>query len=65
VLLASGWYDMATPFFGAEIALNKNGVVQERMERTYYQGGHMMYLVDDQAEKLAQDVRAFIRAGKK
>ena len=65
VLLASGWYDMATPFFGAEIALNKNGVVQERMERTYYQGGHMMYLVEDQAAKLADDVRAFIRAGEK
>ena len=65
VLLASGWYDMATPFFGAEIALAKNGTVQDRIDYTYYQGGHMMYLVEDQAEKLASDVRRFIRAGKK
>lgn len=65
VLLASGWYDMATPFYGAEIALNKNGIVQERIERTYYQGGHMMYLVEDQAARLSADVRAFIQAGKK
>ena len=63
VLLASGWYDMATPFFGAEIALAKNGVVQDRVDYTYYQGGHMMYLVEDQARKLAEDVRRFIEAG--
>lgn len=63
VMLASGWYDMATPFFGAEIALAKNGIVQERVNYTYYEGGHMMYLVEDQARKLAEDVRSFIRAG--
>ncbi|MEM7766941.1 MAG: peptidase S10 [Pseudomonadota bacterium] len=61
VLLASGWYDLATPFFGAEMALQKNGMVPERIVLTYYDAGHMMYLAEADAEKLSNDVRAFIR----
>ena len=61
VLLASGWYDMATPFFGAELSLFKNGMVLDRVDFTYYQAGHMMYLVEDEARKLSEDTRAFIR----
>ncbi|MEO0755133.1 MAG: peptidase S10, partial [Pseudomonadota bacterium] len=63
VLLTSGWYDLATPFFGAEMALQKNGVVPERISITYYDAGHMMYLSEAEAEKLSNDVRDFIRAG--
>ncbi|MEM9738810.1 MAG: peptidase S10 [Pseudomonadota bacterium] len=61
VLLASGWYDLATPFFGAEMSLMKNGVVPERIEYTYYDAGHMMYLVEAEAKLLSDDVRNFIR----
>ncbi|MEM1106723.1 MAG: peptidase S10 [Pseudomonadota bacterium] len=61
VLLASGWYDLATPFFGAEMSLMKNGVVPGRIDYTYYEAGHMMYLVEGEAEKLTEDVRNFIR----
>ncbi|MCI4646138.1 MAG: peptidase S10 [Hyphomonadaceae bacterium] len=61
VLLASGWYDLATPFFGAEMSLYKNRVVLDRVDFTYYEAGHMMYLVADEAENLSQDVRNFIR----
>ncbi|MEL6661663.1 MAG: peptidase S10 [Pseudomonadota bacterium] len=61
VLLASGWYDLATPFFGAEMSLMKNGVVPERIEYTYYPAGHMMYLIEDEAKNLSDDVRNFIR----
>jgi len=60
VLLASGWYDLATPFFGAEMALQKNGVVPGRIVYTYYDAGHMMYLSEADAEKLSADVRTFI-----
>ena len=63
VLLAAGWYDLATPFFGAEMALHKNGVVLDRVQFDYYDAGHMMYLSDSQGTKLANDIRAFIRAG--
>ena len=63
VLLASGWYDLATPFFGAEMALFKNGVVLDRVQFDYYDAGHMMYLSEPEGAKLSNDVRAFIRAG--
>jgi carboxypeptidase C (cathepsin A) len=63
VMLASGWYDLATPFFGAEMALHKNGVVLDRVQFDYYDAGHMMYLAEQDGRKLSNDVRAFIRAG--
>ncbi|MEE2922302.1 MAG: peptidase S10 [Pseudomonadota bacterium] len=63
VLLASGWYDLATPFFGAEMSLRKNGVVLDRVQFDYYDSGHMMYLAESDGEKLSEDVRDFIRAG--
>jgi carboxypeptidase C (cathepsin A) len=63
VMLATGWYDLATPFFGAEMALHKNGVVLDRVQFDYYDAGHMMYLSEPEGAKLSDDVRAFIRAG--
>jgi carboxypeptidase C (cathepsin A) len=63
VLLASGWYDLATPFFGAEMSLFKNGVVLDRVVFTWYEAGHMMYLSEAEADRLSDDVREFIRAG--
>ena len=63
VLLASGWYDLATPFFGAEMALRKNGVVLDRVQFDYYDAGHMMYLAESDGKKLSDDVRDFIKAG--
>ncbi|MEZ5955141.1 MAG: peptidase S10 [Hyphomonas sp.] len=64
VLLASGWYDLATPFYGAEMALFKNGVVLDRVQFDYYDAGHMMYLAEEDGTKLSDDVRAFIAAGR-
>lgn len=64
VLLASGWYDLATPFFGAEMSLFKNGMVLDRVDFTYYEAGHMMYLVEQEAEDLSDDTRAFISGEK-
>lgn len=61
VMLACGWYDLATPYFGAEMSLYKNGVVLDRVDFTYYEAGHMMYLVADEAKNLSDDVRNFIR----
>lgn len=61
VLLASGYYDLATPFFASELSLYRNGVDLERVDFTYYQAGHMMYLAEDEAENLSEDVRNFIR----
>ena len=61
VLVAQGYYDFATPFFAAEYALSRSGIPQDRIEYTYYQSGHMMYVRDEDRHKLTADVRAFIR----
>jgi len=62
VFNAQGWYDFATPFFGAEYSLNRMGIPQDRVTYEYYDAGHMMYIRDEDREKLSRDLRAFIRA---
>ena len=59
---AQGYYDFATPFFGAEYSLNRFGIPQDRVELHYYDAGHMMYVRDEDRVKLSNDIRAFIRA---
>ena len=60
--VGQGWYDFATPFFGAEYSLNRTGIPQDRVEFHYYDAGHMMYIRDEDRAKLSADLRAFIRA---
>ncbi len=62
VFNAQGWYDFATPFFGAEFSLNRMGIPQDRMTYKYYDAGHMMYIRDEDRAKLSADLRDFIRA---
>ncbi|WP_394728556.1 S10 family peptidase [Altererythrobacter sp. GH1-8] len=61
VFNAQGWYDFATPFFGAEYSLKRVGIPQERLTFKYYDAGHMMYVRDEDRAALSADVRAFIR----
>jgi carboxypeptidase C (cathepsin A) len=58
---AQGWYDFATPFFGAEYSLKRTGIPQDRITWKYYDAGHMMYIRDEDRAKLSADIRAFIR----
>jgi carboxypeptidase C (cathepsin A) len=62
VFVGQGYYDFATPFFGAEYALTRTGFPQDRIVWKYYDSGHMMYVRDEDRKKLSEDVRAFIRA---
>ncbi|GMN03971.1 S10 family peptidase [Erythrobacter sp. MTPC3] len=62
VFNAQGWYDFATPFFGAEYSLNRMGIPQDRVTYEYYDAGHMMYIRDEDRAKLSADLREFIRA---
>lgn len=62
VFNAQGWYDFATPFFGAEYSLKRTGIPQDRITWAYYDAGHMMYIRDEDRAKLSADIRAFIRA---
>jgi carboxypeptidase C (cathepsin A) len=59
---AQGYYDFATPFFGAEYSLKRTGIPQDRITWEYYDAGHMMYVRDEDRAKLSADLRAFIRA---
>ena len=62
VFVASGYYDFATPFFGAELSLTRAGVPDERVQFEYYEAGHMMYVNHPSLDKLQADVRAFLQS---
>jgi carboxypeptidase C (cathepsin A) len=62
VFVGQGYYDFATPFFGAEYALTRTGFPQDRIQFHYYDAGHMMYVRDEDRHKLANDIKAFIRS---
>jgi carboxypeptidase C (cathepsin A) len=61
VFVGQGYYDFATPFFGAEYALTRTGFPQDRIVWKYYEAGHMMYVRDEDRRELSADVRDFIR----
>ncbi|MEC7685388.1 MAG: serine carboxypeptidase, partial [Pseudomonadota bacterium] len=60
VMVASGYFDMVTPFFDAEYTLNRHGILANQMQYTYYQGGHMMYVNEPSRLELLADTRRFI-----
>ncbi|MHA6766455.1 S10 family peptidase [Sphingobium ummariense] len=61
VFVGQGWYDFATPFFGAEYAMNRSGFDPARIQFHYYDAGHMMYVRPEDLAKLSSDIRSFIR----
>lgn len=62
VLVASGYYDLVTPFFDAEYTLNRHDIDADRIDYTYYGAGHMMYVNEPSRTQLLNDTREFIRA---
>ncbi|GAB5473131.1 MAG: peptidase S10 [Maribacter sp.] len=62
VMVASGYYDLITPFFDAEYTFARNGIATSRVEMTYYEAGHMMYTHQPDLIKLATDIRTFLTA---
>ena len=63
VLVASGYYDFATPFFDAEYTFVRHGIPMDRVTMTYYEAGHMMYLHDPSRLAFLEDVRRFYGDG--
>jgi carboxypeptidase C (cathepsin A) len=61
IFVGQGWFDFATPFFGAEYSLSRTGIPQDRIHYRYYGSGHMMYVRDEDRSQLSRDVRDFIR----
>ncbi len=62
VLVASGLYDLVTPFFDAEYTLNRHDIRAEQIEYKYYTGGHMMYVNEPARVELLRDSREFIKS---
>jgi len=63
VELEDGYYDLATPFFEAEYATEHLGLpehLQKNIHHKYYEAGHMMYLRQEDLNKLKSNVAAFI-----
>ena len=60
VMVASGYYDLITPFFDAEYTFDRNGIVKERVQMKYYEAGHMMYTHEPDLIRLSKDIREFI-----
>jgi carboxypeptidase C (cathepsin A) len=61
VFVASGYYDLVTPFFDAEYTLNRHGIKAEQIQFNYYHGGHMMYVNEAVRIDLLKDTRVFIQ----
>jgi len=60
VLVASGYYDLVTPFFDAEYTLNRHDIEASQIIYKYYGGGHMMYVNEPSRTQLLDDTRDFI-----
>lgn len=64
VFVASGYYDLATPFSATEYTLAHLGdqATARRVTHAYYEGGHMMYTRREQLRRLKEDLGRFYDA---
>lgn len=62
VLVASGYYDLVTPFFDAEYTFGRHDILRERVAMKYYEAGHMMYVRQADFDALLRDLREFYRS---
>ena len=64
VMVANGYYDLATPFFATEYTFNHLGLSPEyadNVRMAYYKAGHMMYVRKESLAKFKEDVAEFYR----
>jgi carboxypeptidase C (cathepsin A) len=65
VLVASGYYDMATPYLATEYTLAHMGLapsMRANFKIEEYEAGHMMYLHGPSLAKLKTDATAFLKS---
>lgn len=64
LFVASGYYDLATPYFATEYTLRHLGLdptLKSSIGTAYYEAGHMMYIHTGELAKLRKDVGAFVQ----
>ncbi|WP_237750964.1 S10 family peptidase [Gallaecimonas xiamenensis] len=65
VMVANGYYDLATPFYATEYTFSHMDLepsIEKNVSFSYYPAGHMMYVQPDSRIKLNQTVRDFIKS---
>jgi len=63
VLVANGFYDLATPYLATEYTFNHLALPparQQDLRMTYYEAGHMMYLHRPSLAQLHEDLAQFV-----
>jgi carboxypeptidase C (cathepsin A) len=63
VWVTFSYYDLCTPFFGAEnvlAALNLDPSVRANLKTTYYEAGHMLYIRNSERKKFKADFLNFL-----
>lgn len=63
VFVASGYYDLATPYYATAYTLSHLGLEPElraKIETEEYEAGHMMYTHEGCLQKLYHDVKQFV-----
>lgn len=60
VFVASGLYDVATTFFGAEYSVRRSTMDRSRVEMHRYPAGHMMYVNRPAFAELTRAMREFV-----
>jgi carboxypeptidase C (cathepsin A) len=64
VFIASGYYDMATPYFATDYtlsAMNLEPALRRNISVYYYDAGHMMYIEKNSLKKLKDDFVKFMQ----
>lgn len=67
IFVASGYYDMATPYFATEYtlsAMNLDPSLRKNVSVYYYEAGHMMYIEVNSLKKLKADFVKFMQNSK-
>jgi carboxypeptidase C (cathepsin A) len=63
LFVASGYYDLATPYFATQYTLNHMGLNSQQHQSVslgYYPAGHMMYIRDESLATLKKDISTFM-----
>jgi len=64
LFVASGYYDLATPYFAAEYTLRHMALdpsLRGNVTSTFYEAGHMMYIDQTSLAQLKRDAAAFVQ----
>jgi carboxypeptidase C (cathepsin A) len=67
VFVASGYYDLATPYFATDYTFDHLGLdpsLRSHTKTSYYEAGHMMYIYPPALIALKKDIQEFYEQGK-